>query len=144
MPIKRNGHNGIEQYYPLITKESLKQFEFFTKNNKGSFEPFFTREKDKLYALASDICAFVRLFRQTPELIEFVVNCRLLLHNNDTRRSDFITVTLLLERMKGLDSFFEFHQERGYPIKDQRVDLLLDLRSDVKIMIRFLRKRAKK
>ena len=127
--------------YPIIPDTTLVQFDFFLKKNEA---PIYSKsvKRKNMYILARDICDFVRLFRQTPELIDFVVKLRILLHDNSTRISDYGTVNSFFRRLRALDIFFDFHEERGLPIQDQRVELLKRLRADVKVLIRFLKRRT--
>lgn len=127
--------------FPVLSEETVKQFNFFLDAHEDPVCPRIIK-KETQYKIARDVCGFVRLFRQTPELIEFVAKIRHLLHDNSARITGRFAICNFLKRLQSLDDFFDFHEERELPIRDQRSDLLLVLRSDVKMVIRFLQKRA--
>lgn len=127
---------------PKISKEALKRFRFFDVKHKSARVNIRNYE-EQLNTLARDIYMFIKLFRESPELVDFVAKLRLLLHDNSTKPAAYRFASTFLDRIRLLDAFYEFHEDRGLPVRDQREHLLKELRTEVKIVIRFLKNSVK-
>jgi len=126
-----------------LSRESVEQFNIIVERNNPSIIRVgrWDVPQEKLYRVAGDICAFFRYFTNTQELIEFLAKSRKIVHAQDTPKDESRCLKIFLKRVERVADFYHFHEDRGGPVRDRRVDTIRALLHDTKTIIEFLRRR---
>lgn len=133
----------MEKY---LSKKVVKQFDFYLKHENDKRIGLLKRnpKKEDMYFVANDIVAAFRYFLATEELIDYVKKARRITNNSQGKHNtESHSLKAFLRNIKRLHWFFDFHDERGGPVQDQRLVLLRELHKATISIINHFQRRVK-